>query len=384
MKKTICTALSAALLLTGLAGCGGSGGAATTPAPAGNSAPPTSVTTPASGQAQYPTMKLSVAALDSADKAKAHDIEIFTDLVTERSGGAITFEVYYNAQLGKATDNLSTIGSGIADLGTVCTLYTPSNLPLSQITYCIPFAPSDPTLAAQLMYEVSKAHPEFYEEYEKNNVVNLGWKGNEPYKLYSKNQLTSTSQLNGMKLTLGGVYYIPWFEAVGGVPVNAPAADLYQTIKTGVATGSFVYDSIYCDYKLYEVEDFCLEVGLGARNNDTICFNKTVWDGLDDATKALLQECADEAMAQFQTWQDEQMAGWSQEMADNGVTTSPLSDQEKADWAETALDYKDTLQMWIDEVTALGYDGAGIMSTYLKAGESLGYQWAFDTAPYIQ
>lgn len=384
MKKTICTALSAALLLTGLAGCGGSGGAATTPAPAGNSAPPASVTTPASGQAQYPTMKLSVAALDSADKAKAHDIEIFTDLVTERSGGAITFEVYYNAQLGKATDNLSTIGSGIADLGTVCTLYTPSNLPLSQITYCIPFAPSDPTLAAQLMYEVSKAHPEFYEEYEKNNVVNLGWKGNEPYKLYSKNQLTSTSQLSGMKLTLGGVYYIPWFEAVGGVPVNAPAADLYQTIKTGVATGSFVYDSIYCDYKLYEVEDFCLEVGLGARNNDTICFNKTVWDGLDDATKALLQECADEAMAQFQTWQDEQMAGWSQEMADNGVTTSPLSDQEKADWAKTALDYKDTLQMWIDEVTALGYDGAGIMSTYLKAGESLGYQWAFDTAPYIQ
>ena len=40
--------------------------------------------------------------------------------------------------------------------------------------------------------------------------------------------------------------------------------------------------------------------------------------------------------------------------------------------------------MWIDEVTALGYDGAGIMSTYLKAGESLGYTWAFDTAPYIQ
>ena len=384
MKKTICTAMSAALLLTSLAGCGGSGGGASTPAPGGDATPPASTATTAPGEAQYPTMTLSVAALDSADKAKAHDIQIFTDLVTERSGGAITFDIYYNAQLGKATDNLSTIGSGIADLGTVCTLYTPSNLPLSQITYCIPFAPSDPSLAAQLMYQVSEAHPEFYEEYEKNSVVNLGWKGNEPYKLYSKNQLTSVSQLSGMKLTLGGVYYIPWFEAVGGVPVNAPAADLYQTIKTGVATGSFVYDSIYCDYKLYEVEDFCLEVGLGARNNDTICFNKGVWDSFDDATKALMQDCADEAMKQFQTWQDEQMAGWAQEMADNGVTTSPLSDQEKADWAETALDYKDTLQMWIDEVTALGYDGAGIMSTYLKAGEALGYTWAFDTAPYIQ
>ena len=37
----------------------------------------------------------------------------------------------------------------------------------------------------------------------------------------------------------------------------------------------------------------------------------------------------------------------------------------------TALGYQDTLQTWIDEVTALGYDGAGIMSAYLQAGEEL-------------
>jgi len=168
------------------------------------------------------------------------------------------------------------------------------------------------------------------------------------------------------------------------VPVSAPAADLYQTIKTGVATGSFVYDSIYCDYKLYEVEDYCLEVGLGARNNDTICINKAVWDSLDDATKTLFQACADEAMAEFQQWEQEQMDGWVEEMKSNGVTISPLSDEEKASWAETALTYQDTLQTWIDDVTALGYDGAAIMSTYIKAGEELGYTWAFDTAPYIQ
>lgn len=376
MKKILCALLSAMLLL--LAGCGG-----------GNSDTPASdpVQKPAdggSGEIAYPERTLTVAALDSADTAKAHDIQIFTDLVTERSGGAITFNVQYDALLGKATDNLSTIGTGIADLGTVCTLYTPSQLPLSQITYCVPFAPSDPTLAAQLMYKVSEAHPEFYAEYENNAVVNLGWKGNEPYKMYSKNQITSVSQLNGIKMTLGGVYYIPWFESVGAVPVNAPAADLYQTIKTGVATASFVYDSIYCNYKLYEVENFCLEVGLGARNCDTICINKSLWDSFDDNTKVLFQSCADEAMAEFQKWQDDQMSAWVSEMESNQVTISPLSDQEKSNWAETALDYKDTLQMWIDEVTGLGYDGAAIMSTYLKAGQDLGYTWAFDTAPYIQ
>ncbi|WP_209346192.1 C4-dicarboxylate TRAP transporter substrate-binding protein [Flavonifractor sp. AGMB03687] len=368
MKKRIaCTLLSTLLVGLLLTSCGSGGKTG------GN------VT-----ESGYPTMELIVSAIDSHDKTSAHEIEIFTDLVTERSGGAITFKVFYDNLLGKATDNLNTLSSGIADLGTVCTLYTPSNLPLSQITYCIPFAPSDPAMAAELMYKVAEEYPEFYEEYEKNNVVCLGWKGNEPYKLYSKAPITDLSQMAGMKLTLGGVYYIPWFQSIDAVPVNAPAADLYQTIKTGVASGSFVYDSIYCNYKLYEVEDYCLEVGLGARNNNVLCFNKDMWDSFDEKTQQLFQECADEAMAQFQEWQQDEMDGWVQEMLDNGVTFNTLSDELKEEWAETALAYQDTLQMWIDEVTALGYDGAGIMSAYLKAGEELGYEWHFDTTPYIQ
>ena len=202
MKKMICTLMSIMLLLL-LAACS-SGNGDTTP-PAEGTTGDAAGSGDTSGDSGYPTMSLTVAALDSADTAKAHDIQLFTDLVTERSGGAITFNVQYDALLGKATDNLSTIGNGIADLGTVCTLYTPSQLPLSQITYCVPFAPSDPELAAQLMYKVGEAFPEFYTEYENNGVVNLGWKGNEPYKLYSKEQITSVSQLNGMKMTLGGV-----------------------------------------------------------------------------------------------------------------------------------------------------------------------------------
>ncbi|MFR6180811.1 MAG: C4-dicarboxylate TRAP transporter substrate-binding protein [Flavonifractor plautii] len=367
-KKIACAVLGAMLLGFSLTACG-------------NADNPSTGEITESG---YPKREFIVAAIDSHDKTSAHEIEIFTNLVTERSGGAITFKVFYDNLLGKATDNLNTLSSGIADLGTVCTLYTPSNLPLSQITYCVPFAPDDPVLAAKLMYKVSEAYPEFYEEYEKNNVVCLGWKGNEPYKLYSKGPIEELVQLKGKKITLGGVYYIPWFQSIGAVPVNAAAADLYQTIKTGVASGSFVYDSIYCNYKLYEVEDYCLEVGLGARNNNVLCFNKDMWESLDEKTQQLFQECADEAMAEFQDWQQSEMDGWEQEMLDNGVTVSTLSDEAKAEWAETALGYQDTLQTWIDEVTALGYDGAGIMSAYLQAGEELGYEWHFDTTPYIQ
>ena len=333
---------------------------------------------------EYPTMKLTLAALDKEDTAKAHDLKIFMDLVTEKSGGAITFNDYWSASLGVATSNLDTIGQGIADVGTVCTLYTPTQLPLSQITYCVPFAPDDVEMASELMYKISEKYPEFYAEYEKNNVKCLAWKGNEPYKLYSKKGFKTVSDLKGKNITLGGVYYVPWFESVGAVPVSAPAADLYQTVKNNLAVGSFVYDSIYCDFKLYEVEANCLEVGLGARNCDVIAFNKAKWDSLDEKTQALLQECADEAMGNFHDWENEQMDAWVTEMKDNGVEFATLSDEDKASWAKTALDYEDTLESWTSDATKAGYDGAAIMSDYLKIGEELGYEWHFDTSKYIK
>ena len=367
MKKLLAVLLSLAMVFS-LAACGGSDNG-------GSEGDATS---------EYPTMELTLAGLDGDDTAKAHDLRIFADLVTEKSGGAITFKEYWEASLGVATANLDTLGQGIADVGTVCTLYTPTQLPLSQITYCVPFAPDDVKMASDLMVKISEKYPEFYAEYEKNNVVCLAWKGNEPYKLYSKNGFKTVDELKGQNITMGGVYYVPWFESVGAVPVSAPAADLYQTIKNNLAVGSFVYDSIYCDFKLYEVEANCLEIGLGARNCDVIAFNKTKWDSLDEKTQALLQECATEAMGQFHDWENEQMEGWKTEMADNGVEFAVLSDDDKAKWAETALAYEDTLQSWINDANAAGYDGAAIMSDYLKIGEELGYEWHFDTSAYIQ
>ena len=377
MKKLLAILLCIAVIFT-FAACGGSNDE---PAPADE---PEETTEPAeTTDVEYPEMTLTCAGLDKEDTAKAHDLRIFIDLVTEKSGGKITFNEYWSAQLGVATANLDTIGQGIADVGTVCTLYTPTQLPLSQITYCVPFAPSDVAQAAELMDRISAQHPEFYEEYEKNGTVCLAWKGNEPYKLYSKDGFETLDDINGKNITMGGVYYVPWFESIGAIPVSAPAADLYQTIKNNLAVGSFVYDSIYCDFKLYEVEANVLAIGLGARNCDVIAFNKAKWDTLDENTQALLQECATEAMDEFHVWEADQMAGWEQQMKDNGVTFKEMSEEDKAKWAETALAYQDTLQSWIDDATAAGYDGAAIMADYLKNGEEMGYTWVFDTSKYM-
>ena len=113
----------------------------------------------------------------------------------------------------------------------------PATCPLSQITYCVPFAPDDPVLAAKLMYKVSEAYPEFYEEYEKQRGMSGAGRAMEPYKLYSKGPIEELAQPKGKKSLWAAVLH-PRFQSIGAVPVNAAAADSYQTIKTGVASGS--------------------------------------------------------------------------------------------------------------------------------------------------
>ena len=88
-------------------------------------------------------------------------------------------------------------------------------------------------------------------------------------------------------------------------------------------------------------------------------------------------------MDQFHDWEKDQMAGWEQQMKDNGVEFKVMSEEDKALWAETALAHQDTLEQWIGDATAAGYDGAAIMADYLKAGEEMGYTWVFDTSKYM-
>ena len=79
-KKIACAVLGAMLLGLSLTACG-------------NADNPSTGEITESG---YPKREFIVAAIDSHDKTSAHEIESFTNLVTERAGGAITFKVFYD------------------------------------------------------------------------------------------------------------------------------------------------------------------------------------------------------------------------------------------------------------------------------------------------
>ena len=158
---------------------------------------------------------------------------------------------------------------------------------------------------------------------------------------------------------------------------------MYQSVKTNVTQGFFCYDSLNVEYKWYEVMKYSYDVGMGSRNTDVIAFNRDIWNSFDEQTQTLMRECADEALDIFMEWQDGKIAEWASSLSDNGVTVSTMSEEEKEAWASQIVGYEDdSINSWIDEVTALGYDGSAMMRRYMEIAEELGHTWTFDTSIY--
>lgn len=383
MKKKLIALLLALALCAGLVACGNTD-APNTDTPNANT--PSTNAPSTDSDYTYPKLKLTLTAQGAETGGINITSRYMIDLIEEKSGGQITFEEYFNATLASGTDTLATVGEGIADAADIVTLYTVSALPLAQIAYCVPFSSDDPALEAELMMRMWEAHPEFVQEYINNGVYPLFIKGIENYGLQfnfkvEENDL-SLEMFNGKKASCGGVYYHYWFDALGSTFVSGTAATVYNDLNNNLININMTYPSLVCDFKTYEVSDSYVDAKLGTRACHIWGININTWNSFDDQTKALFEECAAEAQKMYYAWLKDSTDTWMNEIKTSNNIVA-MSDELRAEWAEVALEYFDTMQLWIDTVTDLGYDGAAMMSDYLKIGQELGIEYLFDTSAYI-
>ena len=386
-KKVVGILMTLALAGSLLAGCG-SGGGSDQGGSAKADADTGSVSAGDTGDYNVDdieTVNLISSDFTTDDNAVGISTRFFIDELKERSGGKITVTEYFGGTLASSTGSYEAYTTGQADIGTLATFFNPSELPLTQISMAVPFGASTPQEAGEAMEKLKEKHPEIEEEFEKNNLVCLYSKGTENYNLIMKNKVSGLDDLKGQKIAVGGVYSPSWFDAIGVVTTAADSTAAYQNLKTNVYSGTFVYDSVYAQYSLYEVCDCVLDMNGGARCPQSLVINKTKYDSFNDATKAVIQESAQAAAEDYYKWIAEQTESWRKTLTDNGMEIVTLSDEDKAAWGE-AIFSKDSnsIQAWIDSADAAGYDGAAIMSDYLTILTDMGCDLPYDTSAFIK
>ncbi|GHF43335.1 TRAP transporter substrate-binding protein [Seohaeicola zhoushanensis] len=117
-----------------------------------------------------------------------------------------------------------------------------------------------------------------------------------PQGLYINKPMTSVADLKGVKFRSYSTATARMAELTGALPVQVEAAELSQALATGVAESFISSGATGYDRKVWEHLSHFYEVDAWLPRN-AVFVNMDAWNGLDDATKTVMNDCAATAAA---------------------------------------------------------------------------------------
>jgi TRAP-type C4-dicarboxylate transport system substrate-binding protein len=335
----------------------------------------------------WPEIDLVTSAQQDEDGSISMMTRFYIDMISEASGGKVTFTDYWNATFCGGRENYDNIRDGIVDYGEVPSNYEYTPFFLYQIAYSIPFVSTDFVLNGEAVMNLANQHPEFAESNEKAGVYVTAVRGIENYICPSNQELVQDTftldWYDGSRVAVGSSFYSKWIEALGAIPITGgSAAANYEGYMNGVIDGSFVSDSLICDYQYYEVCKSVIEMDIGARGSTLSCWNIDTWNSFSPEVQEALQGIADLCVEEYNKVLNESIASYEDKIYNEyGLTKIMLSDEVKSEWCEKILadDKYNTMKIWIAEAEELGVENAEeLMADFFKSYEDLGHEFIFD------
>ncbi|MCB1363258.1 MAG: TRAP transporter substrate-binding protein [Rhodobacteraceae bacterium] len=117
-----------------------------------------------------------------------------------------------------------------------------------------------------------------------------------PQGLYVNKPVESVADLKGVKFRSYSTATARMAELTGMLPVQVEAAELSQALATGVAESFISSGATGYDRKVWEQLSHFYEVDAWLPRN-AVFVNQDAWNGLDDATRTVVEGCAEEAQA---------------------------------------------------------------------------------------
>ncbi len=274
------------------------------------------------GAPAYAARTLIYGNAGNIDSASNKFAKKWLDLVTERTGGELTFDI-----------KAGTIGGGkeVLDgtaLGTV-QLYNGAYSGLREFdVFYAPYFARDSNhaqaIANDLLFdELNAAVQARYPSLRYLSVARAG-----PWKLFTNQKLETFDDLKGLKIRapeIEGV--IAGLEQVGAKPTVIPFNELYGALQQGVVDGMATLGNLMITQKFYEVVKYCYQNDWGI-GLDKQMINLATWDGLAAEQQTVLTDTFNELEPQdfFRATEEAEIENFKQWRDFNGEDTTPLLD----------------------------------------------------------
>ena len=211
----------------------------------------------------------------------------FAACVTKGTGGDLEIVTHPSGSLFKGNEIKRAVQTGQALIGERLLSAHQNEDPILGVD-SIPFLATSFD-AHEKLWEA--AGPTVVEALDKSNLVYLYSVPWPPQGLYFKKPITSVAQMKGIKFRSYSAATARMAELTGMLPVQVEAAELSQALATGVAESFISSGATGYDRKVWEHLTHFYEVDAWLPRN-AIFVNKDAWNGLDDAAKTVLRDCA--------------------------------------------------------------------------------------------
>ncbi len=287
-------------------------------------------------------------------------LEPWAKAVEENSGGRVKIEIFPAMTLGgRPPELINQVRDGVVDIVWTVNGYTPGLFPRTEVMELPTVYKNDPKAANLALYDMFES--ELRQEYKGVEVMFLHVHAGQAIHMRNK-EVRSPADLEGLKMripTRTGAWII---EALGANPVAMPVPELPQALQKGVVDGAFIPWEIIPPLKIQDQTEYQVEGHDMLRFGTTtfqVSMNKARWEGLPDDIKKAFRD------ASGRDWWGKVGEVWrATDDFGIGIATKAgnthiiLSEEETAAF-EAKLE--PVVQRWIDEVSAKGIDGAGLV-----------------------
>lgn len=256
-------------------------------------------------------------------------IEMFAELVAQKSGGDIEVATFPAMQLGGAKENVDQVRSGVIFGTWIGTAYLSRTVPELEAV-SLPFAYPDRETAFRVID--GTVGDLLSEKLAAKGFETLGW-----MELGSRNVTNNTRPIatiedfEGLKIRLQpNETHIGTFRAIGGNPVSMGISEVYSALQQGVLDGQENPYAIIASRQFNEVQTY-LSDSSHFFDYITLVVNKRKFERLSDENKAALREAAAEAVAWQRTKAAEEDASAKGALIASGMVFTPISDDLRSD-----------------------------------------------------
>ena len=291
--------------------------------------------------------------------------------LAENGNYVMDWQESYGGSIVKPKGVLEGIELGLGDIGIVTTIFHSSKLPSQAISAVTPFIAPDSRAVAKAVDEIAKEFPTTQNEFAAQNQVYLATGVVlDTYQVFSKNPITSISDMEGGKVAGAGMN-LRYLEGISGAAgVRGGLTDFYNMLQTGLVDHAMLWPEAAKTFKIAEVAPHMLSVDLGAVNSKTITVNKDYWDGLPAEVQDVLKEVAVAYRDHVAGIAMDRAAASRDAYVAAGGTITEASAEDRAAWAAAM---PNIASEWAANLDGKGEPGSDMLNAYLAKLEAAGF-----------